>query len=94
MAAPSSVSSTTLRLLIDKLEDNSFINHPLFRAIDEAGNIIRVTGGQRVEQPVILGEQSSGLTQVTNGWEPTSPAFSDPFLTANFEWLEVHKAMG
>jgi len=94
MAAPSSVSSTTLRLLIDKLEDNSFINHPLFRAIDEAGNIIRVTGGQRVEQPVILGEQSSGLTQVTNGWEPTSLAFSDPFLTANFEWCDIIDHVG
>ena len=39
MAAPSSVSSTTLRLLIDKLQDNSFIAHPLFKAIEEAGNL-------------------------------------------------------
>lgn len=62
MAAPSSVSSTTLRLLIDKLQDNSFISHPLFQAVEEAGNLKRVSGGQRVEQPVIIGEQSSGLT--------------------------------
>ena len=94
MPAPSSVSSTTLRLLIDKLQDNSFVNHPLFAAIEEAGNLKRVTGGQRVEQPVILGEQSSGLTQVSSGWEPTPLNFSDPFLTANFEWCDIIDHVG
>jgi len=94
MAAPSSVSSTTLRLLIDKLQDNSFIAHPLFKAIEEAGNLKRVTGGQRVEQPVIIGEQSSGLTQVSSGWEPTPLNFSDPFLTANFEWCDIIDHVG
>ena len=94
MAAPSSVSSTTLRLLIDKLEDNSFINHPLFMAIEEAGNLRRVVGGQRVEQPIIFGEQSSGLTQVTSGWEATPLAFSDPFVTANFEWCDIIDHIG
>ena len=94
MAAPSSVSSTTLRLLIDKLQDNSFISHPLFQAVEEAGNLKRVSGGQRVEQPVIIGEQSSGLTQVSSGWEPTPLNFSDPFLTANFEWCDIIDHVG
>ena len=94
MAAPSSVSSTTLRLLIEKLQDNSFVAHPLFKAVEEAGNLHRVNGGQRVEQPVIIGEQSSGLTQVSSGWEPTPLNFSDPFLTANFEWCDIIDHVG
>jgi hypothetical protein len=38
--APQSVISTTLQLLRDRLVDNSFLSHPLIRAIEEAGNLI------------------------------------------------------
>ena len=45
--APQSVISTTLQLLRDKLVDNSFLSHPLFRAIEGAGNLVKVSGGLR-----------------------------------------------
>lgn len=85
MAAPQSVISTTLQLLRDKLIDNSFLSHPLFRAIEGAGNLVKVSGGLRVEQPVIFGEHSS-ITELSNGFEPVSMAVTDPFQTAKFEF--------
>lgn len=83
--APQSVISTTLQLLRDKLVDNSFLSHPLFRAIEEAGNLVKVSGGLRVEQPVIFGDHSS-ITELSNGFEPVSMAVTDPFQTAKFEY--------
>ena len=43
--APQSVISTTLQLLRDKLVDNSFLAHPLIRAIEDHGNLVKVSGG-------------------------------------------------
>ncbi len=83
--APQSVISTTLQLLRDKLVDNSFLSHPLFRAIESAGNLVKVSGGLRVEQPVIFGDHSS-ITELSNGFEPVSMAVTDPFQTAKFEY--------
>jgi hypothetical protein len=85
MAPPNSVLSTTLQLLRDKLVDNSFISHPLFRAIEAAGNRKMVSGGMRIDQPVMFGSHSS-ITELTNGFEPVSLAVSDPFTKAQFEW--------
>ena len=83
--APQSVISTTLQLLRDKLVDNSFLAHPLIRAIEEHGNLVKVSGGLRVEQPVIFGDHSS-ITELSNGFEPVSMAVTDPFQTAKFEY--------
>jgi len=83
--APQSVISTTLQLLRDKLVDNSYLSHPLIRAIEQAGNLVKVSGGLRVEQPVIFGEHSS-ITQLSNGFEPVSMAVTDPFQTAKYEY--------
>ena len=85
MAPPTSVLSTTLQLLRDKLVDNSYLSHPLFRAIEQSGNLVRVSGGSRVEQPVIFGEHSS-LTELSNGFEPVSMAVTDPFNVAKYEY--------
>jgi hypothetical protein len=85
MAPPQSVLSTTLRLLRDKLVDNSFLAHPLIRAIEQAGNLVKVSGGSRIDQPVIFGDHSS-ITELTSGFEPVSLAVTDPFKTASFEW--------
>ena len=82
--APQSVISTTLQLLRDKLVDNSYLSHPLIRAIEEAGNLVKVSGGLRVETAVIFGEHSS-ITQLNNGFESVSMAVTDPFQTAKFE---------
>ena len=83
--APQSVISTTLQLLRDKLVDNSFLAHPLIRAIEEHGNLVKVSGGLRVEQPVIFGDHSS-ITELSNGFEPVSMAVTDPFNTAKYEY--------
>ena len=83
--APQSVISTTLQLLRDKLVDNSFLAHPLIRAIEEHGNLVKVAGGLRVEQPVIFGDHST-ITELSNGFEPVSMAVTDPFQTAKFEY--------
>jgi len=85
MAPPTSVLSTTLQLLRDKLVDNSYLAHPLFRAIEQAGNLVRVSGGSRVEQPVIFGEHSQ-ITELTNGFEPVNMAVTDPFNVAKYEY--------
>lgn len=83
--APSSVLATTLTLLRDKLIDNSFLAHPLIRAIEDAGNLVMVEGGQIIEQPVVFGSHSS-ITQYTNGFEPQNMAVRDPFNKAKFEY--------
>ena len=81
----SSILSTTLQLLRDKLVDNSFLAHPLIRAIEEHGNLIKVSGGSRVEQPIVFGEHSS-ISELSTGFEPVSMAISDPFTQAKFEY--------
>jgi hypothetical protein len=83
--APQSVLSTTLQLLRDKLVDNSYLSHPLFRAVEQAGNLVKVSGGLRVEQPVIFGEHSQ-ISELSNGFEPVNMAVTDPFQTAKFEF--------
>lgn len=86
MAPPSSVLSTTLRLLRDKLVDNSFLAHPLFRAIEASGNLVKVSGGSRIDEPVIFGDHTS-ITELTGaGFNPVSMAVTDPFDQARFEW--------
>jgi len=83
--APQSVISTTLQLLRDKLVDNSYLSHPILRAVEQAGNLVKVSGGLRVEQPVIFGDHSS-ITELSNGFEPVSMAVTDPFQSAKFEY--------
>lgn len=83
--APQSVLTTTLQLLRDKLVDNSFVSHPLIRAIEEHGNLVKVSGGARVEQPVIFGDHSS-LSELNSGFEPVNMAITDPFHVAKFEY--------
>ncbi|UCG43465.1 MAG: hypothetical protein JSU73_02285, partial [candidate division WOR-3 bacterium] len=80
-----SILSTTLQLLRDKLVDNSYIAHPLLRAVEEHGNLVKISGGARVEQPVIFGDHSS-ITELSNGFEPVSLAVTDPFHTALYEF--------
>jgi hypothetical protein len=83
--ATNSILSTTLQLLRDKLVDNSYLAHPLIRAIEEHGNLVKVSGGLRVEQPVIFGDHST-ITELSNGFEPVSMAVTDPFQAAKFEY--------
>lgn len=80
-----SILSTTLQLLRDKLIDNSFVSHPLFRAIEQSGNLVKVNGGSRVEQPVIFGDHSQ-ISVLNNGFEPVSLAVTDPFNAARYEY--------
>jgi hypothetical protein len=84
--ALNSILSTTLQLLRDKLIDNSFIAHPLLRAIEENGGLIKVSGGSRVECPVIFGEHSSSITSLVSGFEAVNMAVTDPFQSAKFEY--------
>lgn len=85
MAINPSILSTTLQLLRDKLLDNSFVSHPLFRAIEQAGNLVKQSGGAFIEQPVIFGNHSQ-VTVLNNGFEPVNMAVTDPFYKARFEY--------
>jgi len=80
-----SILSTTLQLLRDKLVDNSYIAHPLLAALDAGGSIIKVSGGARVEIPLVFGDHSS-ISLLRNGFEPVSLAVKDPFHTALYEY--------
>tara|TARA_Y100000034_G_scaffold133869_1_gene200727 strand:- start:1345 stop:2376 length:1032 start_codon:yes stop_codon:yes gene_type:complete len=83
--ATQSIISTTLQLLRDQLVDNSYLAHPLFRAIEEHGNLVKVSGGLRIEQPVMFGSHSS-ISSLSTGFEPVNMAITDPFQTAQYEW--------
>lgn len=85
MAINASILATTLQLLRDKLIDNSFLAIPLIRAIEEHGNLKKVSGGSRIEQPVVFGDHSS-ITQFSNGFEPVNMAVTDPFYLAKYEY--------
>ena len=89
--ALNSILSTTLQLLRDKLVDNSFIAHPLLRAIEENGGLIKVSGGSRVECPVIFGEHSS-ITSLVSGFEAVNMAVTDPLPVGQVRVLELHAA--
>lgn len=80
-----SIISTTLQLLRDQLVDNSFLAHPIFRAVEEHGNLIKVSGGLRIDQPVVFGTHSQ-ISSLSTGFEPVNMAITDPFQTAQYEW--------
>ena len=83
--ATQSIISTTLQLLRDKLIDNSYLAHPLIRAVEQHGNLIKVSGGLRIDQPVMFGSHSQ-ISSLSSGFEPVNMAITDPFQTAQFEW--------
>jgi hypothetical protein len=85
--APRSVLNSTLQILAKKYIDSSFLAHPLFQAIEAAGNIKKVSGGARVEIPAMLGTHST-ISQYTNGFESTDMTVKDPSRKALFEFAD------
>ena len=81
------ILASTLRILRDREVDNTFRTIPLLEAVQRAGNVEMVNGGQKVDHPVILAEHSN-ITQLTTGYESVNLAVKDALRTASFDWCD------
>lgn len=81
------ILASTLRILRDREVDNTFRTIPLLEAVERAGNVEMINGGQKVDHPVILAEHSN-ITQLTTGYESVNLAVKDALRTASFNWCD------
>ena len=81
------ILASTLRILRDREVDNTFRTIPLLEAVQRAGNVEQVDGGQKVDHPVILAEHSN-ITQLATGYESVNLAVKDALRTASFDWCD------
>jgi len=81
------ILASTLRILRDREVDNTFRTIPLLDAVQRAGNVEMVNGGQKVDHPVILAEHSN-ITQLATGYESVNLAVKDALRTASFDWCD------
>ena len=81
------ILASTLRILRDREVDNTFRTIPLLEAVQRAGNVEMVDGGQKVDHPVILAEHSN-ITQLATGYESVNLAVKDALRTASFDWCD------
>ncbi len=81
------ILASTLRILRDREVDNTFRTIPLLEAVQRAGNVEMVDGGQKVDHPVILAEHSN-ITELTTGYESVNLAVKDALRTASFDWCD------
>ncbi len=81
------ILASTLRILRDREVDNTFRTIPLLEAVQRAGNVEMVNGGQKVDHPVILAEHSN-ITQLATGYESVNLAVKDALRTASFDWCD------
>ena len=81
------ILASTLRILRDREVDNTFRTIPLLDAVQRAGNVEMVNGGQKVDHPVILADHSN-ITQLTTGYESVNLAVKDALRTASFDWCD------
>ena len=81
------ILASTLRSLRDREVDNTFRTIPLLEAVQRAGNVEMVDGGQKVDHPVILAEHSN-ITQFATGYESVNLAVKDALRTASFDWCD------
>ena len=81
------ILASTLRILRDREVDNTFRTIPLLDAVQRAGNVEMVNGGQKVDHPVILADHSN-ITQLTTGYESVNLAVKDALRTASFNWCD------
>jgi hypothetical protein len=81
------ILASTLRILRDREVDNTFRTIPLLEAVQRAGNVEMVDGGQKVDHPVILAEHSN-ITQLSTGYESVNLAVKDALRTASFDWCD------
>ena len=75
------ILASTLRILRDREVDNTFRTIPLLEAVERAGNVEMINGGQKVDHPVILAEHSN-ITQLTTGYESVNLAVKDALVEA------------
>ena len=71
----------------DREVDNTFRAIPLLDAVQRAGNVEQVSGGQKVDCPTILTEHSN-ITQLSTGYEAVNLAVRDPLQTATYNWCD------
>ena len=87
MAIQPDILASTLRILRDREVDNTFRAIPLLDAVQRAGNVEQVSGGQKVDCPTILTEHSN-ITQLSTGYEAVNLAVRDPLQTATYNWCD------
>lgn len=87
MATQNDVLSSTLRVLRDRVVDQTFKSIPLLDAINTNKGIEVIDGGAQIDHPVILAEHSN-ITELKGGYEAIDMSIRDIMKTASFGWCD------
>lgn len=78
--------STTLKNYTPRIEDNIFSNLPLLYWLKEAGHIEKVSGGEKIVEPLMYGVNTT--TAAYSGYDNISTVPQEGITAAVFEWRQ------
>ena len=78
--------STTLKNYTPRIEDNIFSNLPLLYMLKEAGNIEKVSGGEKIVEPLMYGVNTT--TGSYGGYDNISTIPQEGITAAVYEWKQ------
>lgn len=78
--------STTLKNYTPRIEDNIFSNLPLLYWLKEAGHIEKVSGGEKIVEPLMYGVNTT--TGPYSGYDNISTVPQEGITAAVFEWRQ------
>ena len=78
--------STTLKNYTPRIEDNIFSNLPLLYWLKEAGHIDKVSGGEKIVEPLMYGVNTT--TAAYSGYDNISTVPQEGITAAVFEWRQ------
>lgn len=78
--------STTLKNYTPRIEDNIFSNLPLLYWLKEAGHIDKVSGGEKIVEPLMYGVNTT--TAAYSGYDNISTIPQEGITAAIYEWRQ------